>query len=72
MVPIAINSGKTVSSFRGVGPKKISIFGTIKCKTKFRNRELINDLFVLLDEEAVIPLLFGRDLLANLMSIFFI
>ena len=32
---------------------------------KFRNREILHDFFVLPDEEAVIPLLIGRDLLGK-------
>lgn len=40
----------------------ISIFRTVKCKIIFMNREVIHDFSVLPDEEAIVPLLIGRDL----------
>lgn len=66
LIPFAINSEKTVSPYRGVGINRLSAHGLVKCKVIYAGRVVIHNFLVLPDEEAVVPLLFGRDILPKL------
>lgn len=56
----------SLTSYRGLGNKKLSTYGTVKCKFEYRKRKLTHDFIVLSDEEAVVPLIVGRDLMTRL------
>ena len=49
-----------------MGNHKLSMFGSIVCEFYFGKRKVIHKIFILPDEESVVPLLIGRDLLMKL------
>lgn len=51
----------SLTSYRGLGNKKLSTYGTVKCKFAYKGKKLIHDFIVLSDEEAVVPLIVGRE-----------
>lgn len=63
LVPFDNYRIKTLSSFTGVGNKRISTYGFVKCHLIFKNCKFTHNIIVLPDDESVVPLLIGRDLL---------
>lgn len=63
LVPFNLSSEGTLTQLYGMGNKRLSTYGTVKCKILFRAHELIHDFIVLPDDETIIPLLIGVDLL---------
>ncbi|RYE22183.1 MAG: hypothetical protein EOP45_08580, partial [Sphingobacteriaceae bacterium] len=61
-----VNDSRTLTKFKGMGNKQISMCGFVKCKFVFREHELTHDFLILPDEEAAVPLLVGRDLLKKM------
>lgn len=55
-----------LTTFRGVGNGKVTSYGTVKCKVTFGNITSIHDVIVIPDDEAVVPLLIGREFLNKL------
>lgn len=63
MVPFAIDGELITTNLRGMGNKNLSTYGFVYCKIVFKNCVYLHKFFVLPDDEAVVPLLIGRDLL---------
>ena len=49
-----------------MGNHKLSMFGSIVCEFYFGEEKVIHKVFVLPDEQLVVPLLIGRDPLKKL------
>lgn len=65
ILPFPISTEKKLTSYRGIGNKNLNVYGRIKCEIHFGNRKCLHSFFILPDEEAVVPILVGRDLLSK-------
>ncbi|TMW44354.1 hypothetical protein DOY81_010566 [Sarcophaga bullata] len=65
LVPFVMEESKTLTPYRGVGKNKISFYGQVKCEIFYKNKTIEHTLFVLPDDEAVVPLLIGRHRLSK-------
>ena len=52
---------RTVTPYRGIGKDRISSYGQVECTILYNDRIIEHVLFVLPDDEAVVPVLIGRD-----------
>lgn len=52
-----------VCPLRGVGNKNIHMIGRVKCKIHYQNKQIIHDIYIIPDNEAVVLLLIGCDVL---------
>lgn len=68
LVPFIIDDKLLASNYRGLGNCKVNTHGLIKCHITFRGEKYTHFFFVLPDEDAIVPLLIGRDLM-NVMNI---
>lgn len=66
LVPFPVKSDKTMTRFRGMGNKRLSMYGYIKCQFVFGEHNLTHFFIVLPDDQAAVPLLIGRDLLRKM------
>lgn len=62
-MPFVVNGDQSLTEFRGMGNKRLSMYGYVKCQFVFREHNLTHYFVVLPHEEAAVPLLIGRDLL---------
>lgn len=65
LVPFA-SEEKKLTPFRGMGNSRLSSYGKILCKVTFRNKSVTHVFTVIPDDESLVPLLVGRDLLLKL------
>lgn len=66
LVPVEVNGAKRVTSFKGMGNKRISTYGNVTCAIGFREHALRHEFIILPDEESPVPMLVGRDLLRKM------
>lgn len=66
MVPFEVNRVSTVSTYRSVGGKRLCTYGTVKCKFVYARHRLIHYFIILPDEQMLLPMLVGRDLLRKM------
>lgn len=57
---------KRLTPYRGMGNTRLSTYGQILCKVIFRNQSVTHVFTVIPDDEALVPLLVGRDVLPKL------
>lgn len=63
LVPFNGSTNLTEIGCKGMGGKRLSTYGSIECEVEFKGKHYKHFFFILPDEEAVVPILIGRDLM---------
>ena len=66
IIPFSFGIKPQKTKFRGIGNKAIISLGLIKCEIYFKKHRIVHTFLVLPDEEDVVPMLIGRDLMFKL------